>query len=193
MSKFDWDSMDGWTSGLSAVDEDTYRKKVIEEEDLVRANKPAVAAKDDLTSLEQRLEKKLDSIKGVEKKIDRLLSLVYDNENIVEFYPGVGDFAWVVPESKQIARIGLIARQKAGMLFKDFITDRIGKNYKTKIIELQGGLSPVYNPKVQTQKDNVYLVGDAASMVKATTAGGIVQGLIGAEALVNSIENLAYM
>ena len=34
-----WDDMDmtGWTSGLTAVDEDTYRKKVIEEEDLVRA------------------------------------------------------------------------------------------------------------------------------------------------------------
>jgi site-specific DNA-methyltransferase (adenine-specific) len=76
--------MTGWTSGLTAVDEDTYRKKVIEEEDLVRADKPALAAKDDLTSLEQRLERKLDSLRNMEKKVDTLLSLIYDNDAIVE-------------------------------------------------------------------------------------------------------------
>lgn len=113
----------------------------------------------------------------------------FDNENVVEFFPGIGDFAWIVPESKKIVRIGLVARDKPNVHFKNFLIKIFGKNYKNKIIELQGGLIPMYYPKVKTAFKNVFLVGDAAAMVKATTAGGIVQGLIGAEALSDSIVN----
>ena len=41
----------------------------------------------------------------------------------------------------------------------------------------------------KTKKDNIYLVGDAATQVKATTGGGIIQGLKAAQALTNSILN----
>ena len=54
---------------------------------------------------------------------------------------------------------------------------------------MQAGLIPIYNPKIKTQKDNVFLIGDAAAMVKATTGGGIIQGLIAAMALADSIIN----
>ena len=37
------------------------------------------------------------------------------------------------------------------------------------------------------QKNNVFLVGDAASQVKATTGGGIIQGLTAAKALADCI------
>ena len=37
--------------------------------------------------------------------------------------------------------------------------------------------------------DFLYLVGDAATTAKPTTAGGIIQGLIGAEALSDSLLN----
>ena len=84
MSKWDDMDMTGWVSGLTAVDEDTYRKKVVDEESASQADKPALAAKEDLGLLERRLEAKLDSIKNVEKKIDKLLGLIYDNEDIVE-------------------------------------------------------------------------------------------------------------
>ena len=57
------------------------------------------------------------------------------------------------------------------------------------IIEKQGGLIPMYEPKLRTKKDKVYLIGDAAMQVKATTGGGIIQGLKGAEALADSIIN----
>lgn len=84
MSKWDEMDMTGWVSGLTAVDEDTYRKKVVDEETASQADRPALAAKEDLGLLERRLEAKLDSIKNVEKKIDQLLSLIYDNDSIVE-------------------------------------------------------------------------------------------------------------
>ena len=69
--------------GFTAVDDVTYRKQVIEEEES-KVEKPVLAAKEDITSLEDRLEKKLDSIRNMEKKVDSLLRLIYDNEDIVE-------------------------------------------------------------------------------------------------------------
>lgn len=115
------------------------------------------------------------------------------NDNVVEFYIGKGDFAWIVPESRSIARIGIIARDKPALHFKSFLDSKLGEDHKDNIISTQGGLVPLYNPKQQTQKKNVFLVGDAATTAKATTAGGIIQGLIGAEALADSIEyNIDY-
>ena len=69
--------------GFTAVDDVTYRKQVIEEEES-KVEKPVLAAKEDITSLEDRLEKNLDSIRNMEKKVDSLLRLIYDNEDIVE-------------------------------------------------------------------------------------------------------------
>ncbi len=107
----------------------------------------------------------------------------YPNENIVEFYPGAGDFGWVVPESKKTARIGIVSRNPKREFDKFLELIKPGK-----ILEHNAGLIPIYNPKIQTKKDNIYIVGDAAGMVKPTTAGGIVQGLLGAEALAESID-----
>ena len=78
--------MSNWVDdfGFTAVDDETYRRKVIQEEEALQGEKPAVAVKDDLVSLEDKIEKKLDSLKNMEKKVDRLLSLIYDNENVVE-------------------------------------------------------------------------------------------------------------
>jgi len=46
---------------------------------------------------------------------------------------------------------------------------------------------PLYDPKLTTQKGNIYIVGDAAGQVKASTGGGIVPGLACAHALAGSI------
>lgn len=94
-------------------------------------------------------------------------------------------FAWFVPESDTFARIGLASMQSPNFYFKKFL-ERLGCK---DIIEHQGGLIPLYNPNLKTQKDNIYLVGDAATQVKATTAGGIIQGLTAANVLVDSILN----
>lgn len=95
-----------------------------------------------------------------------------------------GFFGWGVAENKNIVRIGLAAK-KPGYYFKSFL--QIKKIKKKDVIELQGGLIPRYNPQLKVQRNNIYLVGDAAAHVKATTGGGIVPGLIAAECLAESI------
>ena len=116
MSKWDDMDMTGWVSGLTAVDEDTYRKKVVDEETASQADRPALAAKEDLGLLERRLETKLDSIKNVEKKIDKLLSLIYDNDSIVE-------------ERKQLA--DSVANKKANEMAK-IVMPLLGSLYRTQ-------------------------------------------------------------
>ncbi len=95
-------------------------------------------------------------------------------------------FAWVVPEDATHARAGLATPTRASEYFSAFLK-RIQVD-APKICSKLGGLIPVYNPNVQTQKENTYLIGDAATQVKATTGGGIIQSLIAAEALAESID-----
>lgn len=100
-------------------------------------------------------------------------------------------FAWVVPENESVARVGLATRMNQKEMFDKFL-EKIDVK-KNKIIEMQAGLIPMYNPKVTTFKEKIYLIGDAATQLKASTGGGIVQGLVAAEELCKSIcENKNY-
>lgn len=92
-------------------------------------------------------------------------------------------FAWLVPENEEIARVGLSALDNQKVLFDKFLNNL---NLK-KIVEYQAGLIPIYDPKIQTQKNNIYLIGDAASQIKSTTGGGIIQSLIASKYLANAI------
>lgn len=105
-------------------------------------------------------------------------------KDTVEFWLFPEGFSWVVPESNSIARIGTLSYTNTEKYFKEFLNSR-ARNSKIK--EYQSGLIPVYNPKQIINKNNIYLLGDAAAQVKATTFGGIVQGLTAAEALSESI------
>jgi len=102
-------------------------------------------------------------------------------ENVVETYLGYGCFGWLVPESNNIARIGVVDYKNPGIYLNKLLDER-----KYKILENQTGIVPVYNSKLKNQKHNVFLVGDAATQVKATTLGGLVPGLIAAEELSKS-------
>jgi len=109
------------------------------------------------------------------------------NENCIEFYPSIGTFAWIVPENKETCRIGIASYNNPKEEFQKFLKT---KNIEQKdITEMQGGLIPIYNPKLKTKKNNTFLLGDAATQVKATTGGGIIQGLKAAQALAGSIIN----
>lgn len=111
-------------------------------------------------------------------------------KDTIEFYLAKNYFGWIVPESNTIAKIGIVTSINPNLTFKDFMKK---KAPKAEIIEHQSRLIPVYDSKIQTHKDSVYLVGDAATMVKATTYGGIIQGMIASEALANSLlHNLDY-
>ncbi len=93
-------------------------------------------------------------------------------------------FGWVVPESDDMVRLGLGARENAKDYFYKFLEKRSGS--KT-VCCWESGLIPIYNPKQIIQKNNVYLIGDAATQVKATTGGGIIPSLKAAKILADCI------
>jgi digeranylgeranylglycerophospholipid reductase len=92
-------------------------------------------------------------------------------------------FAWIVPESKTIARVGLASRKSPKVYFYKFI-----KKNDFKVMEIQAGTIPIYNPKQKLQRGNCYVVGDSSSFVKATTLGGIIPGMKQAQVLVKCIK-----
>jgi digeranylgeranylglycerophospholipid reductase len=102
--------------------------------------------------------------------------------HVGEDYPNF--FAWLVPENENVARIGVAAEKNSRNLF-----DKIMKKLNLpleNISEMQGGVIPQFK-LTKTQKDNIYLIGDAAMMTKQTTGGGIVMSLIASECLRDSI------
>ncbi|MDO8740506.1 MAG: NAD(P)/FAD-dependent oxidoreductase [Candidatus Woesearchaeota archaeon] len=107
------------------------------------------------------------------------------NDNAVEFYPYIGSYAWVVPENEETARIGVAAYDDINRVFLNFLNSL--KINNKKIMNYQSGLIPIYEPKLKIQNENIFLLGDAALQVKATTGGGIVYGLNAARILADCI------
>ena len=95
-------------------------------------------------------------------------------------------FGWCVPESDNIARIGIGCFENAEEHFYKFLKKRTGKK---DVLCWESGLIPLYNPKKILQKGNVYLIGDAATQVKATTGGGIIPSIKAAHTLSDCIAN----
>lgn len=111
----------------------------------------------------------------------------YD-KRLVDFFIGEGWFGWVVPENEEVARIGVSSYTKT----RDYF-DSLLKKTGGKVISMLSGPIPFYNPRLRTQKDNIYLVGDAATQVKTSTHGGIIPGMIAARELSVAItENKNY-
>ena len=99
-----------------------------------------------------------------------------------EKYPGF--FAWQVPEDETYSRVGV-----AGIRPKKAFEELLKELGVKDIVEYQCGLIPMYDRSIVSQKDNAYLIGDAALQVKATTGGGIVPGMNAVKYLTDSIEN----
>ena len=95
-------------------------------------------------------------------------------------------FGWCVPESGDTARLGIGCFENAQDNFYRFLQSRTGKK---EVLCWESGLIPLYNPQKQMQKGNVYLIGDAATQVKATTGGGIIPSLKAAQTLCDCIVN----
>ena len=90
-----------------------------------------------------------------------------------------GNFAWLVPETAQIARVGILTKNNKH--FQKFL-----KTLNAKIMDYPSGPVPIYK-KLKLQKKNTYVVGDAAAQLKNTTGGGLYMGLSSAKLLVESI------
>ncbi len=98
-----------------------------------------------------------------------------------------GFFGWVVPENEGRARIGTAV--PAGHNPRKTFDRFIKRFEKYRVLEMQGGLIPRYDPKIRVSSEGVYIIGDAATQVKATTGGGLVPGLKAARCLANAISN----
>lgn len=92
-------------------------------------------------------------------------------------------FGWSVPESATRSRVGVACAETPRTYF-----ERLHQKKGGKILEMQGGPIPIYQNQ-PADYGNVKLVGDAGSLVKATTGGGIITGMLSAEALAKSIKN----
>lgn len=95
-----------------------------------------------------------------------------------------GFFAWAVPESDTKARVGVATQKFVGKYF-----DVLRQRFSGQISERQAGPIPIYDGARNVQKDNIYLVGDAAGVVKNTTGGGIITGIWSAKVLADSIKS----
>jgi flavin-dependent dehydrogenase len=97
-------------------------------------------------------------------------------------------FYWLIPESDEVAALGLIAddARQAGASLKSFLREQ-----GMDPIEYQASMVPMhkfqYFPRANEVSRNVFLVGDAAAQVKVTTVGGVVTGLRGARAVAEAI------
>ena len=94
-------------------------------------------------------------------------------------------FSWVVPENEEVARIGCASSINVNQHFESLIKDL--KVKKENIIEYEGALIPKYNPLQKYQKNNVYLIGDAASLIKNISGGGLLPAIKSSHALANSL------
>lgn len=155
------------------------KKKKIRTNYLVGADGPlsVVAKKSDLFG-------KREFLNGFQARVKLKTS-----PEIIQMYLGKqykDFFAWVVPESGNIARIGLASKKNPRKAAEILI--RKLKIRKQDIIDYQGGLIPIYNPRLKTQKNNIFLLGDSATQIKASTGGGIITGLMAAEELAKSIK-----
>ena len=85
-----------------------------------------------------------------------------------------GFFAWVIPTSKNQARVGLAAKGVDAMsLLKKFINKRFGD---VPHLPLRAGQVVVDGPIEKASSPGLLIVGDAAGHVKPTTGGGVVLG-----------------
>jgi len=94
-------------------------------------------------------------------------------------------FSWVVPENDEIARIGCASSINVNQHFESLM--KALKVKKESIIEYEGALIPKYAPMQRYQKDNIYLIGDAASLIKNISGGGLLPAIKSSHALANAL------
>lgn len=121
---------------------------------------------------------------GIQAKVKHTMDQSTFETHFGSSYPDF--FGWVVPESEDTVRLGLGAKKDAQPLFYKFLERVTGKK---EIACWESGIIPIHNPKQIIQKGSVYLIGDAATHVKATTGGGIIPSFKAAHCLSDCIVN----
>ncbi len=98
-----------------------------------------------------------------------------------------GFFAWLVPTSPRIARVGLLSRRSPGLYLKKLMVSLLaqGKIVSAEAKLSYGGIS--LKPLARTHSERLVVVGAAAGQAKPTTAGGIYYGLLCADIAANNL------
>lgn len=115
--------------------------------------------------------------------------LKMEHDNVIDVFPHIGSFAWIVPRKKGVVEAGTLSLMGSQFNpFNNFISALDGK-----IISKEAALVPLYDRHIRTTADingvRIYLIGDSATMVKATTGGSIVQSVRAAHCLSTAINN----
>ena len=97
-----------------------------------------------------------------------------------------GFFAWVVPISKDKAKVGLGSKlgDNISEALKKFISEKL-KNARP--YRYESSLIPCGEPLQGLTKDNLVLIGDAAFQTKATSGGGVIFSMKSANILAQTI------
>ncbi|NPA74526.1 MAG: NAD(P)/FAD-dependent oxidoreductase [Euryarchaeota archaeon] len=111
----------------------------------------------------------------------------YESEEIERVKIWVGDsiapgfFAWLIPISDTLVKVGLGARTRAW----EHLTNLL-KRLNLQPLSIHGGAIPITQVE-RTWDSSRIIVGDAAGQVKATSGGGVYPGLRSAECAVQSV------
>ena len=112
---------------------------------------------------------------------------VPEHDNKIHFYPNIGTYAWFVPETDNIVRLGVCSKKNPQKIFQSF-----RKQFKGVEIDKQAGFIPIHKPLTRTIKRGKHhkaiLLGDAAGHVKNTTGGGIIPGIHAASQFTRDLE-----
>lgn len=98
--------------------------------------------------------------------------------DMVEVHVKKPYFYWIIPESKEIVRIGVLSQNPYHDLL-DFIKER---KLDGEVLEKFAGLVPLVHFGALSN-DRIFLVGDSACQIKPLTYGGIYMGMRAAEIL----------
>jgi digeranylgeranylglycerophospholipid reductase len=90
-------------------------------------------------------------------------------------------FAWIVPTTPPVARVGLLSRSKPGYYLKKWLADLSARGrISSPDAKIRYGAVPL-SPLPRTSGERLMVIGDAAGQVKPTSGGGIYYGLLSAE------------
>ncbi len=166
---------------ITYLDLVTYEKKEVRYDFLVGADGPNSIVRNTFFNNIKNKEFIHTYQVKVEGDFDKSSVSVYLGDFAKDF------FAWIVPESTSVAKIGLgvtlgINPKEMFLKFKE--------KHKIKYdIELSecSGILPISKPINDLVHKNVLLVGDAACFVKSTTGGGVNFGLMSSEMAAKAI------
>lgn len=106
------------------------------------------------------------------------LNLNEEEKGIVQVHLYDKSFGWLIPINEERAHAGVIFFKNPDFKRFEWFLDKIKNKFDKKKLKTGNFFTDCvpFSPRPQIQKKNVYLVGDAAGQVKATSGGGIYYG-----------------